>query len=95
MPAIHASAMNLMAQRGEATAMQRAIDQGADINATDKDWFPLMMAVAVNQARGGAGIIGPLRRRCLGARRGSRPPSSPSILSKIDRDTTSSNVERK
>ena len=30
------------------TAMKRAIDSGADINETDRDWFPLMMAVATN-----------------------------------------------
>ena len=48
--ALHANAMNLMAQRGETTAMQRAIDQGANINDTDKDWFPLMMAVAAFSA---------------------------------------------
>ena len=28
--------------------MKRAIDSGADINETDRDWFPLMMAVATN-----------------------------------------------
>ena len=33
--AIHANAMNLMAQRGETTALQRAIDQGADVNEVD------------------------------------------------------------
>ena len=49
MVAIHANALNLMAQRGETTALQRAIDQGADVNEVDHDWFPLMMAVAVNQ----------------------------------------------
>ena len=42
---LHANALNLMAQRGETTAMKRAIDSGADINETDRDWFPLMMAV--------------------------------------------------
>ena len=41
--------MLVMAQRGETTAIQRAIDQGADLNEVDDDWFPLMMAVAVNQ----------------------------------------------
>ena len=42
---LHANALNLMAQRGETTAMKRAIDSGADINECDRDWFPLMMAV--------------------------------------------------
>ena len=45
---LHANALNLMAQRGETTAMKRAIDSGADVNEIDRDWFPLMMAVATN-----------------------------------------------
>jgi len=45
---LHANALNLMAQRGETNAMKRAIDSGADINETDRDWFPLLMAVACN-----------------------------------------------
>ncbi|KAJ8600232.1 hypothetical protein CTAYLR_001964 [Chrysophaeum taylorii] len=47
---LHANAMNLMAQRGETTALERAIQQGSDLNETDGDWFPLMMGVASNQS---------------------------------------------
>ena len=48
---LHANALNLMAQRGETTAMKRAIDSGADINECDRDWFPLMMAVYLGVPR--------------------------------------------
>lgn len=41
--------MNLMAQRGETSALERALLQGSDVNETDGDWFPLMMGVAMNQ----------------------------------------------
>ena len=34
---LHANALNLMAQRGETTAMKRAIDSGADINECDRE----------------------------------------------------------
>lgn len=46
---LHANALCLMAQRGETTAIQRAIDTGSDVNETAGDWFPLMMGVAMDQ----------------------------------------------
>ncbi|KAJ1449087.1 hypothetical protein M885DRAFT_622840 [Pelagophyceae sp. CCMP2097] len=46
---LHATALNLMAQRGEAAGIRRAVRSGADVNEVQDDWFPLLMAVAVNQ----------------------------------------------
>ena len=44
---LHANALNLMAQRGETTAMKRAIDSGADINETDRDWIRAQIGVVL------------------------------------------------
>lgn len=44
---LHANAMNLMAQRGEASAIERSIALGSDPNECDGEWFPLVGVIVL------------------------------------------------